>query len=155
MQRKKEKKLGKRLRHNVRRLKIALRPLFLASGNTSPPSKSLSFAPVWHLRCFCDPFPPRRSKAKDKEQARAVEKHSMMQRSIRVRASAAEASTSTSASSPKPLRALRAIVVGGGPGGLSTAIALANARGPRPWKVEVFEKRPLHEVVDGSDERKT
>lgn len=68
-------------------------------------------------------------------------------RSIRV-----SASNSASATSAAPLRA---VVVGGGPGGLSTAIALANARGPRPWKVDLFEKRPLHEVADGTDERRT
>lgn len=60
-----------------------------------------------------------------------------------------------SASSTPTTRPLRAVVVGGGPGGLSTAIALANARGPRPWKVDLFEKRPLHEVTDGTDERRT
>ena len=72
-----------------------------------------------------------------------------MRRSFRASASG-EAKTSTSSKKP-----LRAVVVGGGPGGLATAISLANARGPRPWKVDLFEKRPLHEVADGTDERRT
>ena len=81
-----------------------------------------------------------------------------MHRSIRALAASAPSSastTSTSTSTSTSPRPLRAVVVGGGPGGLSTAIALANARGPRPWKVDLFEKRPLHEVADGTDERRT
>jgi 2-polyprenyl-6-methoxyphenol hydroxylase-like FAD-dependent oxidoreductase len=55
----------------------------------------------------------------------------------------------------RPAPPLRAVVVGGGPGGLAAAIALAATPGPRRWQVDVFEKRPLSAVTDGTDERRT
>ena len=54
--------------------------------------------------------------------------------------------------SAAPTRPLRAVVVGGGPGGLSTALALA--RNPR-FRVDVFEARPEADATNGADERRT